>query len=84
MGGELLAVRANVMVGLLHPYFFAASTDNAFQVWNRVVGVEREFLFGPMPMQRLPQMRIHAGVGYLLDEPHEGKVRGYLSVGYRP
>ncbi len=83
-GPQIMAVRATASAGLLQPYFWAVSTDEIFEVWSRVVGIEQEFNFGAFPLGRLPRIQALAGVGYLLDEPYEGQFRAYLSVGYRP
>jgi hypothetical protein len=83
-GAQILTARASVRVGTLRPYFWGASTDGAFQTWYRVVGVERELDVQTVPLLRIPQVHLLAGIGYVLDEPFKHSTRGYLSVGYRP
>lgn len=83
-GSEVAMLRTNVRLGLLHPYFWIISTDEAFQEWYRVVGLERELNLESIPLGRLPRIQAVLGAGYLLDEPFKERVRGYLSVRYRP
>jgi hypothetical protein len=83
-GPQIAVARATLTVGSLHPYFWAATTDEVFEVWTRVVGVQRELDIDPFPLVRIPRVRVVAGMGYILDEPLRHKTRAYLSVGYRP
>lgn len=83
-GSQIAAAGARLLVGPLHPYIWAATTDQVFRDWYRVIGVEREFASNPSPILRIPSVDVRLGLGYTLDDPFKNKLRGYLSVGYRP
>ncbi|HEV2129723.1 MAG TPA: hypothetical protein VGR27_01385, partial [Longimicrobiaceae bacterium] len=83
-GAEVAMLRTSVQLGLLHPYFWIGSTDEAFQDWYRVVGMERELNLESIPLGRLPRIQAVLGAGYLLDDPFKDRLRAYLSVRYRP
>ncbi|CAN5829290.1 hypothetical protein BH23GEM3_BH23GEM3_03340 [soil metagenome] len=83
-GARMATVRASAALGSLQPYFLAARANDGLHRWYRVVGAEQTLIAGPVPLARLPEIRLIAGFGYPLDEPLRHRPRGYLSLGYRP
>jgi hypothetical protein len=83
-GRQILALRARLLLGGFEPFFWAGSTDHGFREWYRVAGAEQTLLVGPMPLARLPQLHLTAGLGYPLDEPYRHRLQGYIVAGFRP
>ncbi len=52
--------------------------------WLRLWGVRWETSLGPVPILRLPAVRVQAGVARLLDEPFRGRTRAYLALALSP
>ena len=65
-------------------YYWLGSAGDRLERWHRVVGAEYGERFPAIGFVRLPQTAVRAGAGYSLDEPFRHRLRGYLSVVYRP
>jgi hypothetical protein len=87
IGRELLAWRAAIPVGFWTPFYEGASiADNTrrYRDWNRAIGLERRFAFGPMPPALLPRVELRGGVGYTLDAPFRKKARAFFEMRVEP
>ncbi|MGH7663624.1 MAG: TolB family protein [Gemmatimonadaceae bacterium] len=82
-GRSIVTGRVSLAGGLLHPYLWVARMDGEGS-WYRVIGSEARFRFPALPTFRLPGAEIVAGIGQSLDEPFRKRVRGYISIVYRP
>lgn len=52
--------------------------------WQRVVGVETRYNFGPVPVAFTPRLQARGGVGYTLSEPFRKRVRAFLEMRIEP
>lgn len=89
-GRALVAWRGaipNVFAGLTPFYEGAGVRANLAALpttWHRAVGVERRFVFGPVPIGFLPRVEIRGGAAYLLDAPVRKTARAYLEMRLEP
>lgn len=86
-GNRALALRGEVPLGLLVPYYWTASArvgDGRFSRWNRVLGVDIAFEAPPISVIGLPGGRLSAGVAYSYDEPFAHKTQLYGTIALRP
>jgi hypothetical protein len=87
IGRELLAWRAAIPLGFWTSFYEGASiADNTrrYRNWNRAIGLERRFVFGPMPPALLPRFELRGGAGYTLDAPFRKKVRAFFEMRVEP
>lgn len=61
-----------------------APTVATFQDWQRVVGIETRYNFGPVPVAFTPRLQARGGVGYSLSDPFRKRVRAYLEMRVEP
>jgi hypothetical protein len=52
--------------------------------WNRAVGIDTRFAYGPVPVAFLPRVDVRAGAAYTLDEPFRKKVRLFVEMRIEP
>lgn len=52
--------------------------------WLRLAGLEADLSSGPMPLIKLPGLRLRVGAGRVLDPPLEDQNRVWLVLAYRP
>jgi hypothetical protein len=83
-GTQVLALRGSTRLGLLTPYYWAATTSGDLEGWHRVVGAEASYAFTGGNILFLPAARFLAGAAYSLDDPWRHRARIYASVAYRP
>jgi hypothetical protein len=81
---EILVLHGQFLTTGLAPFFWAASVDDGFRSWYRVVGAESTVRVGPASLAGIPAVRIRSGIGVPLDEPFRRRVQGYVSVGFEP
>jgi hypothetical protein len=87
VGRAMLAWRVALPAGFWTPFFQGASVaDNLYDLrkWNRAVGLESQYRFGPMPAAFLPRVHIRGGAGYTLDAPFRKRIRAYLEMRVEP
>jgi len=84
VGRRVATVRASTALGPLRPYYWMASTDDGFDDWARVAGVDVDMANDPFAMLALPAMTVRAGAAYSWDEPFRHRVGFYLGIDYRP
>lgn len=86
VGNSLLAWRvARPDVWTMFYEGAATATDTySFTKWNRAVGLESRFAFGPMPVAFVPRVQARGGAAYTLDAPFRKKVRAFLEMTVEP
>ena len=52
--------------------------------WQRVVGIESRYNFGPVPVAFTPRLQARGGVGYSMSDPFRKRVRAYLEMRIEP
>lgn len=67
-------------------YEGAGVADNLYDLskWNRALGLETRFAYGPVPAAFLPRVDLRGGVAYTLDAPFRKKVRAFLEMRIEP
>ena len=60
------------------------STGDSIAHYQRLLGVEREFVYDAIAFARVPATHVRFGIGYSMDEPYKEKIRPYVSVTYKP
>lgn len=86
-GRALLAWRIALPMGFWTPFYEGASVGDDMHdlsKWNRAVGLESRFVFGPMPAAFIPRVQLRGGGGYTLDAPFRKKVRAFLEMRVEP
>ncbi len=87
VGRSLLAWRAAIPSGqwtLFYESAAVAPTLATLTDWQRVVGVETRYAFGPVPVAFSPRLQARGGVGYSFSEPFRKRVRAYLEMRVEP
>jgi hypothetical protein len=65
-------------------FYWAGDADGDGRDWYTMVGTRSELITPPIPYVRLPGVRIQTGLAWLLDEPGDEKLRGWLTLGFTP
>ncbi len=65
-------------------FYWAGDADGDGRDWYTMVGTRSELTTPPIPYVRLPGVRIQTGLAWLLDEPGDQKLRGWLTLGFTP
>ena len=87
MERSLLAWRVELpsSIGTLFYESAAVSpTISTLNDWQRVVGVETRYNFGPVPVAFTPRLQARGGVGYTLSDPFRKRVRAFLEMRVEP
>ena len=87
IGSLVLAYRISLNTRPLAPYVWAGSTartNESFDEWHRVVGLEWSGAIPPVPVAGTPAARAQVGIGESLDAPFKHRLRGYLSIVLNP
>lgn len=87
IGERAVSVRAATTLGLLTPYYWAASArDGAgrFDRWHRVAGLELAIDERALFVLGTPGARATAGIARSLDAPFARRTRGYVTIVLRP
>lgn len=87
VGKSLLAWRIalpDVPWTLFYEGASTAADVHSFTKWNRALGIETRFVFGPMPVAFVPRVQLRSGAAYTLDEPFRKKVRAFLEMRMEP
>jgi hypothetical protein len=86
-GRALVAWRAALPMSFWTPFYEGASVGDDLDhltKWNRAVGLERRYTFGPMPAAFIPRVQLRGGAAYTLDEPFRKRVRGFFEMRVEP
>jgi hypothetical protein len=83
-GSRVLVVRGSTRVAGLTPYYWAASTDNGFDRWHRVIGIETDTELPSATLLSVPALRFRAGTSYSPDAPWRHRASVYAQVVYHP
>jgi hypothetical protein len=86
-GPYLLAWRAAIPSNPWTLFYEAAAvapTSSALTDWQRVVGIESRYNFGPVPVAFTPRLQARGGVGYTLSDPFRKRVRAFLEMRIEP
>lgn len=86
-GSYLLGWRAAIPANpwtLFYESAAVAPTSSALADWQRVVGIETRYSFGPVPVAFTPRLQARGGVGYTLSDPFRKRVRAFLEMRIEP
>jgi hypothetical protein len=86
-GNAMLAWRVALPSATWTAFYEGASAAEdlaELRKWNRAVGLETRFAYGPVPVAFLPRVDLRAGAAYTLDEPFRKKVRVFLEMRVEP
>lgn len=86
-GAALVAWRAALPGGFWTPFYESAGVAaeiTGVKRWNRAVGVEARYAFGPMPPAFIPRVDLRAGGAYTLSEPLRKRARVFLEMRIEP
>jgi hypothetical protein len=83
-GRHLGAVRLSVGGSAFEPFISWTAAGDRLEHWQRVLGIERAMTIGSYGFARLPEVRLRGGASYSVDEPFRRKLRGWVSVIFRP
>jgi hypothetical protein len=79
--GAVTMARLALTGWIVEPYAWGASAGASY----RVLGAERSWLLPHWAFARLPGVaQMRAGVGYSFDSPTGDRLRGYMSLSFRP
>jgi hypothetical protein len=81
---QVASARFALQLGIVEPFFWAASFDAGLEHWLRVAGADVRFDTDALPLVRLPGMQVTAGVGHTLDEPLRRRWSWYSSLRFQP
>lgn len=87
LGRSLLAWRLELPSNFWTVFYEAAAvseTLSAVNDWQRVVGIETRYNFGPVPVAFTPRVQARGGVGYTLSDPFRKRVRAFLEMRVEP
>ena len=87
LGRSLLAWRVELPSSFWTPFYEAAAVSETISKasdWQRVIGVETRYNFGPVPVAFTPRVQARGGVGYTLSDPFRKRVRVFLEMRVEP
>jgi len=87
MGNRLLGWRVALPTSTWTLFFEGASAAvdaYNFRAWNRVIGVDLQYMLAPVPVAFAPRIYSRGGAGYTLDDPFRHKVRFFLEMRVEP
>jgi hypothetical protein len=87
VGHALVAWRVSLPGGFWTPFYESAGVAPSItdvKDWNRAVGLEARYVFGPMPTAFIPRVDLRGGAAYALSDPFRKKVRAFLEMRIEP